>query len=393
MVVSNIKRAIGTSSLGLHAAHTLTSKIKAAAHHGFTGIEIVYGDLETYSKSHGLEMVAGADQIRRVCAQHKMEVLSLCPFENYEGHTSPLPERLEKAARWMTIARTLGAPYLQVPAQFGAGAIGDEAVIISELQQLADLGSATEPIISIAYEPMSWSTFCSTWQDTVRLTKLIDRGNFKICLDTFHIATKIWASPHTASGEYPDADRCLTEDLRAFVKDFPLEELAYIQLSDAELFSPPFSSSHPWYLEGEAAEFTWSKHARPFPLETEYGGYLPVVEIVKAWVLDKGFKGWVSMETFDRRMRDEKVRTEDCAERAKNSWMRLEVALGGPWQLLCVASLPSRPPVFFYNSPSSTSLTAELQAGCTSILTVGAVTTSQSLRVVCGATSAGLACM
>ncbi|XPS91925.1 hypothetical protein M3J09_001334 [Ascochyta lentis] len=328
MTFSN-KRAIGTSSLGLHASHSLDSKIRAAAHHGFTGIEIVYGDLEAYSKSEKLEMAAAADQIRQLCMQNGLQVLSVCPFENFEGHNSPLQERLTKATHWINIARILGATYLQVPAQFSADASSDEPTIVSELQQLADLCSATNLTISIAYEPMSWSKCHSTWQTTIHLTQLVDRPNFKICLDTFHIATKLWASPYSSSGKYPDADTRLTNDLRALVSGFPMDKLSYIQLSDAERLSPPFSTSHPWYVEGEAAEFSWSKHARPFPLETELGGYLPVVEMVRAWVVETRFEGWVSMETFDRRMRDEGVKTGECARRAERSWKKLEDALQG----------------------------------------------------------------
>ena len=68
-------------------------------------------------------------------------------------------------------------------------------------------------------------------------------------------------------------------------------------------------------------------YGRPFPLEDEYGGYLPIVEIVRAWVVEKKFEGWVSMETFDRRMIEEGVTTDECAARAESSWERLEKAL------------------------------------------------------------------
>lgn len=333
MTFSN-RRAISTSSLGLHATHTLDRKIRAAAQHGFTGIEIVYADLEAYSKIQKLDLTAAACQIYQLCSHAGLQILSLCPFENYEGHNSPLQERLAKASSWMDIARVLGAAYLQVPAQFGLNATGDEAVVVSELQELADLGTAAEPAVYIAYEPMSWSTYYSTWQSTVRLTELVNRKNFKICLDTFHIATKLWASPYEPSGRYPDAERLLAEDLRAFLREFPIEKLAYIQLSDAERFDQPFSKAHPWFTEGEAAEFTWSKHARPFPLETQHGGYLPVADMVRAWVIEKRFDGWVSMETFDRRTRDEKVTPEQCADNAERSWNKLEKALGRPKSVL-----------------------------------------------------------
>lgn len=328
MSLSN-KRAISTSSLGLHASHTLDSKICAAADHGFTGIEIVFADLEAYSNAKQLDMIAAAHQIRQLCSQKSLQVLSLCPFENFEGHNSPLEERLAKASRWISIARALGATYLQVPAQFDPSATGDELTIVSELQQLADLCLTASPPISIAYEPMSWSTHYSTWQSAVHLTNLVNRANFKICLDTFHTATKLWASPHSPTGKYPDADRRLTDDLRAFARDFPRDKLAYIQLSDAERLTPPFSTSHPWFREGEAPQFSWSKHGRPFPLEADLGAYLPVRQIVAAWIVDLGFGGWVSMEVFDRRMMSGDVGVGECAGRAARSWGRVGDGGGG----------------------------------------------------------------
>ncbi|KAJ4368116.1 hypothetical protein N0V83_006471 [Neocucurbitaria cava] len=326
----DIKPAIGTSSLGLHPSQSLDDKVLAAARHGFTGIEVVYDDLERYSASQKIDMALAAGRIRRLCLENGVDVLALCPFENFEGHKSPLGERLAAADRWMKLARILGATYLQVPAQYGKDVVGDETVIVSELQQLADLGSSTEPVISIAYEPMSWSIFCSTWQDALRIANLVNRPNFGLCLDSFHIATKLWGSPYNTQGKYPDGDQLLARSLREFVESFPLEKLFYIQLSDGERFDPPFSEKHPWYIEGEAAEFTWSKHARPFPLETECGGYMPVTEIVQALVVAKGFSGWVSLECFDRRTRDASVQPEDCAMKAGRSMKRLQSALQAP---------------------------------------------------------------
>jgi len=34
---------------------------------------------------------------------------------------------------------------------------------------------------------------------------------------------------------------------------------------------------------------------------------MPVQSIAKAFLVDKGFSGWVSLETFDRRMREERM--------------------------------------------------------------------------------------
>ncbi|GAD95162.1 hypothetical protein AN2478.2 [Paecilomyces variotii No. 5] len=326
--------AISTSSLGLHPSHTLDRKIRLAAQHGFQGIEIVYNDLKTYSQIHSIPILTAAEHIRKLCAEHNLTILSLCPFENFEGSRSPLSDRLALAAHWLDLARILRTAHLQVPANYLPDAIGDEAVIVSELRQLADLASSSSPAVTIAYEPMSWSTHVSTWQAALDLTGKINRPNLGICMDSFHLVSKVWGCATSASGKYPNADRDLEESLREFVKQFPLEKLLYVQLSDGEKFEPPFSKSHPWYIDGEAAEFTWSKHARPFPLEKELGGYMPLVEVVRGLVIEKGFDGWVSLESFDRRMREERFKPDIAARRAEESWRKLKKDLAQDKALL-----------------------------------------------------------
>lgn len=328
MVSFSNKLGLSTSSLGLHPSHILDQKILAAAKYGFEGIEVVYGDLETYSHLKNLSINAGAESIRQLCESNRISIIALVPFENFEGTKTALQDRLAVAARWIEIARALRATYIQVPAQYNPDCLGDERVIVSELQQLADMASAAKPVISIAYEPMSWSIHYSTWESSLRLAELVNRPNFGICLDTFHVMTKLWASPFEPLGQYPNGSQDLTESLRRSVTQLPMDKLFYVQLSDGERFDPPFSKTHPWYIEGEAPEFTWSKHARPFPLETEYGGYLPVQKAVRAWLVEKKFTGWVSFETFDRRMRDPSFKPETGAARARNSWNKIQMLEG-----------------------------------------------------------------
>ncbi|KAI5242629.1 xylose isomerase-like protein [Aureobasidium subglaciale] len=317
------KLAIATPSLGLHESHSLDRKIRAASEQGFAGIEIVFGELEKHSRNHCITIDAAARAVRQMCDIHSLEVISLCPFEDFEGSRTSLEARLAKASLWLDIARILGATFIQVPSQFDIRASRAEDVIVRELQQLADLASFGSPVVKIAYEPMSWGICYPTWETALRLANLVDRPNFGICLDTFHIGTRLWGSPLVASGKYLNADAHLADSLRRFVAEFPLEKLFFVQLSDAELLDPPLSTSHPWYVEGEAAEFTWSKHARPFPLENDMGGYLPVAEILKAWVADKGFTGWISFESFDRRMADESYDPKVAAVRARQSWQKI----------------------------------------------------------------------
>lgn len=91
------KLAISTISLGQHPSHTLDRKIKASALAGYSGIELVFSDLESYSRTNGLSIIGATKRIKKLCDSLKVEIISLAPFENYEGDRSPLSQRLQTA--------------------------------------------------------------------------------------------------------------------------------------------------------------------------------------------------------------------------------------------------------------------------------------------------------
>ncbi|KAJ5683644.1 hypothetical protein N7462_006809 [Penicillium macrosclerotiorum] len=326
-MISN-KLAIAGLSLGQHPSHSLDNKIKAAAEAGYAGIEIIYSDLEVYSDLHKLSLLEGAERVNKLCQNVNLQILALASFQNYEGDRSPLNSRLERAERWIEIARKLRALYLQIPSNYRPDAVGDEAVIISDLRHLATIGDAKQPRVSIAYEFLSWGTHCSTWETALRYVELVNRPNFGLCLDTFHIGTKLWGDLFAPSGKFAEADAALKDSLDRFTAEIPVEKIFFVQLSDAERFDPPFSKDHPWYTEGEAPEFSWSNHGRPFPYEHDLGAYLPITDIAKVWIVDIGFKGWVSMEIFDRGMKSKESRPEIAAFRGIESWKNLQRELG-----------------------------------------------------------------
>ena len=91
-----------------------------------------------------------------------------------------------------------------------------------------------------------------TWESALKLVGSVARDNFGLCVDAFHLMTKLWADPFVPSGKYPEADSVLRESLRRLLRDCPLEMIVFVQLSDSEKFEPPFSKEHPWYLDCEA---------------------------------------------------------------------------------------------------------------------------------------------
>lgn len=323
----NNRLAIASVSLGQHTSHTLPQKIDAAAQNGITGIEITYPDLSTYASSQACSLHKAAQNIKHLCREHHLHILALAPFENFEGHTSPIASRLKTAQHWLDIARLLGAEHLQVPSSYDRNSNRDRGVIVSELGQLADLAASSQPVIKVAYENLAWSTHCSLWQEALSIVQEVDRENFGLCLDSFHLAVSLWGDPYSKSGIQRHGERQLARSLRDLVDSCPLERIFYLQLSDGERMDPPYSEEHPWYDASLEVGHVWSMHARPFPLESDCGAYMPVEAIAKAFLVDLDFKGWVSLETFDRRMKQERYTPEVNAERASRSWDDLKKRL------------------------------------------------------------------
>lgn len=322
--------AIATPSLGLHPTHELPQKIVAAAEAGIGGIEITHPDLSEYATSSSTSILEAARGIRKLCEEKHLVILAFASFQNFEGQRSPLSERLQKAREWLAIAHALGAEHLQVPSNYDRSADGDADIIKSEFQLLADLASAYTPTIKIAYENLGWGTHCSLWQQALQTVQDVDRDNFGLCLDSFHFCAALWGDPFNRTGIQPNGKRKLDDSLRELSTQLPLEKLFYLQLSDGELMDPPYSKEHPWFDPTLEPGHVWSNEARPFPLEKEYGAYMPVLDVARAFLVDLGYTGWVSLETFDRRMKAEEQGPSQNARRAVRSWENLRGQLAVP---------------------------------------------------------------
>lgn len=285
------KLAIASVSLGEHVSHILPRKIAAAARKGFAGIEITYPDLEAHAKSISASIVDAAWHVRHLCEEHDISVIAFASFQNFEGNKSPLEQRLSTAREWLTITRALGAEHMQMPAIYIRDILDDHELMVRELQQLADLASESEPVIKLAYENLGWSTHCWLWQQALQMVLDVDRPNFGLCLDSFHFCVALWADAFNSSGRQIDGDGKLRKSLQEFVRDCPKEKIFYVQISDGERMDPPYSEKHPWYDPSLQVGHVWSDHARPFPLEVDYGAYMPVQEITQGFLIDKGFTG------------------------------------------------------------------------------------------------------
>ena len=320
---SEIKWAVSSISLGKHPSHTLERKIQAAANNGFQGLELVYNELLQHAGSNSQSLVDSARQIGEFAKKHHVTILALNAFKNFEGHLHiPLEERLKQAQEWIDVASSLKTRTIQVPSMFLPESTGDEAIVTSDLQALADL--AAQHGLEIAYEAVAFGKHNALWQDAVRVARAVDRPNFRICLDSYHIHARLWGDACAESGRLPGADQALQESLDDFISNCPKELVAYVQLSDASRWAPPLSMDDDAAFEGleiRDPRLLWSRVARPFPLEEP--GYFPVVDIARKWLVEYGWGGWVSLEVFLKETEREENGPEVMARRARDSVEKL----------------------------------------------------------------------
>ncbi|KAE8414812.1 3-dehydroshikimate dehydratase [Aspergillus pseudocaelatus] len=304
---------------------------KTAAKAGFKGVEIFYEDLEYLAQEKGpvnnSTLLAAAEETKAICDHHGLNVIGMQPFLFYEGLTDRAQhrEKIEHLKLWFAIVKILGTDIIQIPSNFQSeGISGDLDLIVSDMVEVADLGLKEEPVVRFAYENLAWGTFISTWESLWEVVQRVDRPNFGCCLDTFNIAGRVWADPASPSGKTPDADANLVASLQSLIRTVDVSKVFYVQVVDAERMQQPLVVGHPFYVEGQPARMSWSRNARLFLYEQERGGYLPVVQVAKAFLKGLGFEGWVSMELFSRSMADpDPTVPETHAQRGIKAWNRL----------------------------------------------------------------------
>lgn len=316
----------------------MKAKLEAAAAAGFTGIEVFYPCLEAFAQ----ELPGNDDRSRlREAARQTAQMtgrLGLCivvlqPILNYDGiiNETEHNQRVEEVIFRMEICKLLGTDMMQIPSNFRLddGISGDYDKVAEDLRELADIGLKHDPPIRFVYEAMCWSTHAYTWQDGWLLVQKVDRPNFGLVLDAFHIAGWEYGDPTINGGVRLNAEDRLSKSLEELVKTVPGDRVFYVQLVDAERVAPPIArdTGSPYYVEGQQPRMSWSRNCRLFPYETDKGGYLPIERVCQA-LLKTGFTGWISFELFNRFIShsDKDIPTMH-ARRGYKSWETLKANL------------------------------------------------------------------
>lgn len=340
-LVDALPLGIASMNLGRASHHELEPKLAAAAAAGFKGIEVFYEDIkiparrETASAGGTFEqnLLKSAAVFRSLCDKYNLTIFVLQPFKNYDGLLSQKrhDEKIAKLKNWFKMCKILGTNTIQIPSMFHQDptvATGSDDKIVADLIEVADLGAKEDPPIRFAYEVMAWGAHVDRWQDAWRITQKVNRPNFGMCLDTYQILANVWADVTSETGVRENADKLLQVDIEEFLREVPLDKVYYIQLADAARISPPLSPSHEWYDPKQKYTMTWSRNARLFPFEEDRGGYLPVLKMLEMWVFEWGYRGWVSMELFNRSLMDPDASVpESHAKRGAESWKKCIKAL------------------------------------------------------------------
>lgn len=330
---------VATASMCLGRAtggHNMEDKVKACADAGFNGIELFYECIKLPSKrdaTNGIgtfeeNLIKYCKEFRTLCDKYNLKIIVMQPLKCYEGLISKErhEKKILKVKRYIQYCKIMDCDIILIPSMFW----DDPAVteggdrVVQDFRELAELGAAENPPIKFAYEVMAWGGHVDTWQKAWAVVEKVDRPNFGICLDTYHILARVYGDPTVPGCEQPNATEALLADCREMARTIDVNKIWYVQMSDAVRLDPPLSETHPWYRPEQKPWMQWSRNGRVFPLEAENGGFMPAHEILRTVVFEMGFRGWISMEMFHASMAEPTPGLpQKQGERAMRSWMRI----------------------------------------------------------------------
>jgi len=242
-----MKRSIATVSLG----GTLPEKLEAAAAARFDGVEIFENDLVYFEGSPRM--------VRQMAADLGLDITLFQPFRDFEGAPRDRVARnLDRAERKFDVMAELGAPAMLVCSNVAADAIGDEAVLVDDLRQLAE--RAARRGLKLGYEALAWGRHVRSWRQAWGIVQKVDHPSLGLILDSFHTLS-------------------LKDDLTG-LDQVPADRITFVQIADAPIMAMDV-------LE-------WSRHYRCFPGQ---GGF--DLASFLAPIVAGGYRGPISLEIFN----------------------------------------------------------------------------------------------
>jgi 4-hydroxyphenylpyruvate dioxygenase len=311
---------IATLSLGNWRSHPLTPRLEAAAHAGFSWIDLFDEDWAAYLQEHNLDpdslweaTAANFHIARKLGDQVKklgMRIACTQPLRKIEGIKDPLERRetLDLVAKRFPFMRAFDTDlvFMCSNIRVDSGVTIDLKTVARDLAELGDMAAAYSrqdggKMLKIGYEGLSWAQR-NTWSSTWEVVRAANRPNVGLIVDTFNVLAVEFADPYNPAGHgriYPTLEESmeiLRSSMAALAATVPGDRIFFLQVGDAELvdpksFLPPKDPEIPRLLP-------WSRSHRLFPFEKDRGGYMPA-ELVVAAVLETGYTGPVSLEVFN----------------------------------------------------------------------------------------------
>lgn len=139
---------------------------------------------------------------------------------------------------------------------------------------------------------MCWSNPVVSWQVSWDVVQAVDRPNFGLVLDAFHIAGYEYADPAVPGCTRPDGKERLAKSIED-LKQVHADKVFFVQLCDAEKLEQPIvEGQSPYYNAEQPARMSWSRNCRLFPYEDDRGAFMPIEEVMKG-IFATGFQGFV----------------------------------------------------------------------------------------------------
>lgn len=240
-------RSIATVSI----SGTLAEKLAAISAAGFAGVEIFENDLLYFEGSPA--------DVRRMAADLGLAIVLYQPFRDFEGVSAErLARNLERVKRKFDLMHELGTDRLLVCSSVSPDTIGDDALVIEQLGQLAQ--AAAEAGVVTCYEALAWGRHVRTYRHAWKLVDAVNHPNLTLALDSFHTLSL---------DDTPDA-----------IATIPGARIGFVQIADAPKMNMDV-------LE-------WSRHYRCFPGQGDFALADFTAQVVKS-----GYTGPLSLEIFN----------------------------------------------------------------------------------------------
>lgn len=234
---------------------TLDEKLEAIAAAGFSGVEIFENDLLSFGGSTA--------DVRRMCADLGLDIITFQPFRDFEGMPEPQRARVfARAERKLDVMEELGCNLLLVCSNISPDAQGGVDRAAADLNELGE--RAAKRGLRVAFEALAWGRHVNDYRDAWEIVRRADHAAIGLVLDSFHTLAR-------------------RTDLNA-IRSVPRDRIFLVQLADAPR------------LDMDVLQ--WSRHFRNLPGQ----GDLPILDFMTA-LTATGYDGLLSLEIFNDQFR------------------------------------------------------------------------------------------